>query len=115
MSFVLEYDEKKGNMSYPYIAAQMSHYFLQGEREISDLKVKYVGHLANQGKLYLMFSFDRKKNNGNGHKVSNETVNRVIESTVGDSLGVDLALWAESEKDLYEYVQRLMQGISPVN
>jgi hypothetical protein len=109
MSFVLVYDETKGKVPVDYISAKISHQFLQGPKKISGVIVQLRGQLNNGGELHLFFTFERF--NGGSGKIDDKAVDQIIEGIVGDSLGVNLNLWGESERSLYEYISILTHGM----
>ncbi|MBD3408313.1 MAG: hypothetical protein GF411_19475 [Candidatus Lokiarchaeota archaeon] len=41
-----------------------------------------------------------------------ETLDKMVEDIVGDSLGIKLSMWGESIDDLFEYMSRVLKEVS---
>lgn len=107
MSFVLEYEDEKGEVERDYIVAKVGHYFLKGERTMKNLSIKFIGHLNTEESLHLMFLL--KRNDESTYSDDSETLDRMVEDIVGDSLGIKLSMWGETLEDLYEYMSRVLK------
>jgi hypothetical protein len=109
MSFVLVYDQAKGNVPVDYVTAKISHQFLQGPKKIGGVIVSLKGQISNLGSLHMFFTF--KRNNGGSGKIDDKAIDQIIQNIAGDSLGFNLNLWGESERNLYEYISTLTHGM----
>lgn len=106
MSFILSYDEKKGEVEKEYVVAKIGHYFLKGERTMKNLAIRLIGHLVVGEMLHMYFVFARE--GGNDFTDESKTLDKMIQDIVGDSLGMELAFWGESESDIFDYISKLV-------